>query len=502
MNEEVVSLIMALGKLAEEIKASIDHFRVAGSTFELVAGPVRSLEGHGIEADRIQNHCLIVIPLDGNRAVSHHCVNTFDGIRAIPHDIPQTVDLPDVQIADILTHCLQGLEIGMDITDQRSFHASQPYGWSQKGTHAGGNADMERTYQKRGIERGRSPTVSTARQSSKCNLDHGKLATTKQIGTSGHSELLHFPQSPTTPSVGGSRCHPDGLRLGLFLRVLEAAIKLFLFLCAVHGRGQFKLMHILAIDTSRTPGSVALLEDKQLIQELALPSQGRTTQHLFPVLQSLLAEVGWQPREVDLLAVTLGPGSFTGLRIGITLAKIWTYATSCQLVALGTLDVLAAQAESDMPQLDVVLHAERGQFFQARYERADGGTGQPRPTSRDSREDAFKSFPAPNAEANGPAWGFWRRVSPTVVVHQADWLRHLAPGSAVTGDGLAKIREPLPEGIVVESESNWILRAGTVGRLAVDSLKRGEQVDAWSLLPQYGRPSAAEEKRLQDRLAN
>lgn len=271
------------------------------------------------------------------------------------------------------------------------------------------------------------------------------------------------------------------------------------------------LMHILAVDTSRTPGSVALLEDQQLIRERELPAVGRTTQHLFPVLQGLLAEVGWQPRDVGLLAVTLGPGSFTGLRIGITLAKLWTYASSCQLVALGTLDIVAAQAESNASRLEVVLHAERGQLFQASYQRVNSDAGEAGTPARIG--DPAVSGPEGGEGSDGsegddgddgsdkdckePTWGFWRRASSTSLVNRADWLRNLVPGTAVTGDGLSKIEQPLPEGIAVEPQANWTLRAGTLGRLAFDAFHRGEQVDPWSLLPQYGRPSAAEEKRLQ-----
>ncbi len=265
-------------------------------------------------------------------------------------------------------------------------------------------------------------------------------------------------------------------------------------------------MHILAVDTSRTPGSVALLEDQQLIRERELPAVGRTTQHLFPVLQGLLAEVGWQPRDVGLLAVTLGPGSFTGLRIGITLAKLWTYASSCQLVALGTLDVVAAQAESDASRLEVVLHAERGQLFQACYQRVNSDVGEAGTPARIG--DAAVSGPEGGDGSDGsdkdgkePTWGSWRRASSTSLVNRADWLRNLVPGTAVTGDGLSKIEQPLPKGIVVEPQANWTLRAGSLGRLAFDAFHRGERVDPWSLLPQYGRPSAAEEKRLQSHSA-
>src|SRR5690606_25276214 len=89
----------------------------------------------------------------------------------------------------------------------------------------------------------------------------------------------------------------------------------------------------------------------------------------------------------------------------------------------------------------------------------------------------------------------WRRVTETRVVDQAPWLAQLAPGTAVLGDGLEKLRAPLPDGILVEPPEAWRLRASTLGRLAFHAHHRGEDVDPWTLLPKYGRPSAAEEKR-------
>jgi tRNA threonylcarbamoyladenosine biosynthesis protein TsaB len=248
-------------------------------------------------------------------------------------------------------------------------------------------------------------------------------------------------------------------------------------------------MRILAAETSRPPGSIALLHDAAPAYEVVLPTTGRTTQQLFPLLQQLLIEANWTPADVELLAVTIGPGSFTGLRIGITLAKLWAYACQCPVVALDSLDVVAAQAESDAERLEVVMHAEREQLFHARFVR-EAPTGNP--ASGSSNPDGPKSL-HPSASHPLPSW---RRVTPTRIVERSTWLTELKACTAVIGDGLAKITTALPPGVIREPAHQWTLRAGTLGQLALAAFQRGEQVDPWTLLPNYCRLSAAEEKRL------
>ena len=85
-------------------------------------------------------------------------------------------------------------------------------------------------------------------------------------------------------------------------------------------------MRILALETTEMAGSLAAMHDRKLLAEIELDSKQRTAQSLAPGMKTLLAEAGWRPTDVELVAVTIGPGSFTGLRLGVTTAKTFAYA--------------------------------------------------------------------------------------------------------------------------------------------------------------------------------
>ena len=80
-------------------------------------------------------------------------------------------------------------------------------------------------------------------------------------------------------------------------------------------------MNILALETSGKSGTVAALSEGLVLHERPLAPHQRSAQSLAPALFACLNEVAWQPQQVDLVAVTTGPGSFTGLRVGVTTAK-------------------------------------------------------------------------------------------------------------------------------------------------------------------------------------
>ena len=146
-------------------------------------------------------------------------------------------------------------------------------------------------------------------------------------------------------------------------------------------------MRTIALESSHSSGSIALFEAERLLAELDLGAkeQGggqRTAQSLVPALQSMLRHAGWKPRDVELIAITDGPGSFTGLRAGVTTAKVFAYATGAKVVAANTLEVVAAQANVISARLWVVMDAQRQQVFVAQF--ALTSDAEPRPNSRDA----------------------------------------------------------------------------------------------------------------------
>ena len=124
-------------------------------------------------------------------------------------------------------------------------------------------------------------------------------------------------------------------------------------------------MRILAIETVETTGSVALLEDECLVAERPLDPQGRSAQTLAPGIEQLLAEARWRAGDVELVAVATGPGSFTGLRIGVTTAKVFAYAAGCQVIGVSTMSAIASRVPQHVTYFSVILDAHRNELFVA-----------------------------------------------------------------------------------------------------------------------------------------
>jgi tRNA threonylcarbamoyladenosine biosynthesis protein TsaB len=221
-------------------------------------------------------------------------------------------------------------------------------------------------------------------------------------------------------------------------------------------------VRILALDTSTASGSVALLDGDTLVGQLALADDVGALQSFAPAMDDLLRRAAWSPTDVQLVATTIGPGSFTGLRIGVTAAKTLAYAVGAELVALNTLDVLTHQLPEDVTAACAVMYAQRGELFAATYARLPDRTWEP---------------------ITG-----CRIVSPHALVEQ------LADGTVVTGPAAQRIPDPLPAGVGRADPACWLPRAATVGHLAWRRYEAGQRDDPMQLVPQYYRPSYAEVK--------
>ena len=100
-------------------------------------------------------------------------------------------------------------------------------------------------------------------------------------------------------------------------------------------------MKILAIDTSSFPASVAITEDDLLLGEYIIRNQRKHSQNIMVMTESLFDSLGMDVSEIDVFAVTVGPGSFTGLRIGISSVRAFAQAMEKKVVAVNTLEALA-----------------------------------------------------------------------------------------------------------------------------------------------------------------
>lgn len=229
---------------------------------------------------------------------------------------------------------------------------------------------------------------------------------------------------------------------------------------------------ILAVDTSGMCGTIAIRRDGELLEERELEqSRRRHAQTLISEVKELLDAHELAAVDVGIVAVSHGPGSFTGLRVGIVFAKTFAYVTGCRIVAVDTLQVVAESVTSKISpginRLHVVSDAQREQLFVSDFRRADTG--------------------------------FWVASGPIDIVDCNQWMNSAADQAssefAVLGPGLVKVAEDLPESVTRLPEEMWTPRASSVAAIAQRLALDNQFADPFELEPFYLRKSSAEEKR-------
>lgn len=221
-------------------------------------------------------------------------------------------------------------------------------------------------------------------------------------------------------------------------------------------------MLILALETSGFGGSIALLDDDVVVGERVLDAQRRHAQTLVPEIQSLLREHGKTPQDCQLLAVSIGPGSFTGLRVGITCAKTMAYATGAKIAAVPTFHCLAAGSPQGVDRVQIIMNAQRQELFVGRYAVSGDGT--------------------------------WQETQPLRIERAADWQASLQPTDVVVGPGLEGIAQEVAPLCHLPEPAFWQPTARWVGRLGLRQFHQDNLTTGWELNPLYIRKSAAEEK--------
>jgi len=135
----------------------------------------------------------------------------------------------------------------------------------------------------------------------------------------------------------------------------------------------------LAFDTSTKWGRFALARDGEVLDYRPLNVSGSYADALLPVIEEMLAQSGHRKQELSAVGVTVGPGSFTGVRIGVATAKGLAWGLGCDLIGVTSLAAMAAALLDENPAVDLavpVLDARRGEVFAAVYGR-DGPWVQP-----------------------------------------------------------------------------------------------------------------------------
>jgi tRNA threonylcarbamoyladenosine biosynthesis protein TsaB len=223
---------------------------------------------------------------------------------------------------------------------------------------------------------------------------------------------------------------------------------------------------LLLIETSGRVGRVGLAEGPVFLADRSLDEARRHARDLAPMTAGLLNERGWRARDLHGIIVSLGPGSYTGLRVGIMSAKALAYATGCAVVGVPTFEVLARQV--DTPGLELVVIADAHQEFLY-----------VQPFGRGSAAERF----SPAGELT--------------VVSGREWARQLGHDVVVVGPGLRIAGPWLPPGMPTVTPDPSVADLLAVGW---ERYQRGLRDDPVLLEPLYLRRSSAEEQW--DRRAN
>ncbi|MFA5577539.1 MAG: tRNA (adenosine(37)-N6)-threonylcarbamoyltransferase complex dimerization subunit type 1 TsaB [Tissierellaceae bacterium] len=223
-------------------------------------------------------------------------------------------------------------------------------------------------------------------------------------------------------------------------------------------------MKILALDTSTMMASCAVMEEDRLLGEYSLNQEESHSEKLVVMIKEMLDSLNLKVGDMDIYGVALGPGSFTGLRIGVSTIKAFAHLFDKPIVGVSTLEALAY----NLPYKKIVVP-----MLDARRERVYTGI-----YSWEGSE--------------------MKTLMEADVLHIEDLIDRLKPYESlvVNGDGARVHQDILMNGLRDKLEfatmgSNFC-RAASIGELALKKYRAGEMVDYYSLVPEYLRESQAQ----------
>ena len=217
----------------------------------------------------------------------------------------------------------------------------------------------------------------------------------------------------------------------------------------------------LIIETSGKIGQVALGAGATIVGSRILVEARRHARDLAALCSELLRERGWHARDLTAVIVGTGPGSYTGLRVGIVSAKTLAYATDCALYGVPTFDAIAIQSPHGAATLDVIADAQQGNVYCERFGWIDGK---------------------------------WLSKELLAIRSVQDWSQTLPDGALVAGPAVEMYKGNLPAGVTKVSAQMCQPRPASLLEL-VNENAGAYRADLWEIQPIYLRGSSAEEKR-------
>jgi tRNA threonylcarbamoyladenosine biosynthesis protein TsaB len=226
-------------------------------------------------------------------------------------------------------------------------------------------------------------------------------------------------------------------------------------------------MRLLAVETSTLTGAVAVLDSGHVVAESRVSIAVTHGERLMASIDGVIRAARWGLADVDAFAVAQGPGSFTGLRIGLSTVKALAFASGKPVVGVPTLDALAWRLPYCAHPVCAILDAKKNEVYAGLYRTLEG---------------QLEILEAPRAVAPGTLAEELRASVSGPVVFVGDAVGPFAP---VLVDVLGARARLAPGDLRLPS-------AVTVGELGAQALHRGETMDPASVVPLYLRPSEAE----------
>lgn len=259
-------------------------------------------------------------------------------------------------------------------------------------------------------------------------------------------------------------------------------------------------MKVLAIDTSTTALGVALLEDERLVVESITNLKINHSIKLMPTVEEVFATAGWQASEIDLVVVAKGPGSYTGLRVGVTTAKTFAWTLDIPLVAVSTLETMAYPLRHYPGAIVPIIDARRGEVYSGLFSGGSGKSGSGKDISDvggSGGRDKSVSGGSGRSGSGKFSADLLTELASERIMPLVDWLaeikNHVATSSLahkrviVVGEDIDKHMPTLAAVDFVDlSGSDYALpRPGVLGLIGYQRFVRGERAEVHSLTPTY-----------------
>jgi tRNA threonylcarbamoyladenosine biosynthesis protein TsaB len=232
---------------------------------------------------------------------------------------------------------------------------------------------------------------------------------------------------------------------------------------------------ILALDTSSPAGSLAVLRDEKVMGTVSTWTEEIYSSRIFRHLEFLLHELSLSVADFDLYAVVAGPGSFTGLRVGLTAVKGLAEVHRKPIAAISALEAVAAQSHSSVPFLVPVLDARRSQIYVGLYRRLDAPQDKRLALEGQEcvmmRDEFIETLQARHADAE---------------------FAIITPEPALVTEALSRFETARESAARVSVEQVSAILAPQVGQLGYLRAQRGDLLDALTLDANYIRRSDAE----------